>query len=787
MSSSWSSSDPSSMTSDDDHARLYSILNLSPHASLADVQKSYKLLSLSFHPDKAHVVREYNDASDDDDDDRMNDAAITTLADTDTALTARDAFQQVRLAHEVLSDSLLRFCYDQAGIPGVVLVGLMQQQVDQHKNMEPKNMEHDNENINTDNYYLQLRRYHVTNPDRAALLLKCLLQERLLAAAASRSNESMEVSVEMPITIDQLYAAAEHDFYAAPIMDVAPAADSQLAFTSRQSLSQTCQTTIGTVCRVSPTGTATMQTMVGLDAMLGAATQVAATVGVSPKVMPLVSPLINSKRQEQGRVDASVDAAREGSINVKQLQQKRRRILQQSTSPPIQVALRTSRTFANGTVTMLALQTSLVRVATSDSDTATTATKPDAAGAGEATFKSTFSSLRPASTLISVTSLRNICYSSLYSRSSSSSNDKSGAAASESNKRKLQACWKMALQPVRRRQSLVPNITLAQLMVSLQNLVFPKYRMQVTTMSSDSGCLGGALIKLKCTSHANHGLRGSLSLVNGLWLNGCKCTWLTKPLSLGRNVSLSPSPTPWQLQYGLKCSNASQGLLPWQWTIVCQLQGSIWNFKIPILLNGASVETPILCMTFLLVRQFVDNHLLPQLALFTKSKQKHKRFVPDATSEFSIFGGDNTFLKEIIQRTAMRKRKDEASIDGLVILEATSSSTSAVYSEKTAIKPSWTDILQFWVADSRLELESDRLEWMFPHAHDDMNNDDALPLWKRVWNRISHVNEAPLRPTLELTIRYSYHGRVYETRTSGSRVYLPTPAATCLGPVERIK
>lgn len=79
---------------------FYSVLNVSRSASTADIQRAYKTLSRSFHPDKQRSNQE----------------------------TAESSFIAIKSAHDVLTDRVLRIAYDYGGVKAVTLVKRSQQQ-----------------------------------------------------------------------------------------------------------------------------------------------------------------------------------------------------------------------------------------------------------------------------------------------------------------------------------------------------------------------------------------------------------------------------------------------------------------------------------------------------------------------------------------------------------------------------------------------------------------------------------------------------------------------------------
>ena len=108
---------------------FYGILNVSPTASNEEIQKAYKMLSKTFHPDRLMM--------------RSRHAAATAAATATTAATAastaelaQETFVSIKTAHDVLCDPVYRFAYDQYQHEGVHFLRHCHQQKEGHRRMK---------------------------------------------------------------------------------------------------------------------------------------------------------------------------------------------------------------------------------------------------------------------------------------------------------------------------------------------------------------------------------------------------------------------------------------------------------------------------------------------------------------------------------------------------------------------------------------------------------------------------------------------------------------------------
>ena len=114
---------------EDDEIDLYAVLNVEKSAGHEEIQRSYKQLSKTFHPDR----RLPGDKED-----------------------AEDFFVLIKKAHDVLSDPVLRLAYDHGGLVAVDII--KRSQVKASQDMEDPDVSGDENDIaNGDNFYANLQ------------------------------------------------------------------------------------------------------------------------------------------------------------------------------------------------------------------------------------------------------------------------------------------------------------------------------------------------------------------------------------------------------------------------------------------------------------------------------------------------------------------------------------------------------------------------------------------------------------------------------------------------------
>ena len=92
--------------------KLYDILRVSPNATLAQIQKSYRKLTREFHPDKAAACN----SEDNDNNNNNNNNNDHPTTSTTTTSTTQSALEQVREAYDILKEDSTRLPYHQYGL-----------------------------------------------------------------------------------------------------------------------------------------------------------------------------------------------------------------------------------------------------------------------------------------------------------------------------------------------------------------------------------------------------------------------------------------------------------------------------------------------------------------------------------------------------------------------------------------------------------------------------------------------------------------------------------------------
>lgn len=235
---------------------LYSVLNLERTATTPEIQKAYKSLSRHFHPDKRRLAAEKEHAE-----------AI---------------FVRIKQAHDVLTDRVLRFAYDNGGMIVVEIVKRSAAKAGMDEDDGPDDPEQQQENNNNsqehddENYYEAIRRAK----SRSAALK---LVRQILRAYEHHQASTHRTPLEVSLTQNQCFnRMAPHPPYLgseATVMRL----DARQPITKQMDLSVNCTT------HVQRTSTAALTTQVGVGFRPDVATQwhafcATSTRGVMPQV-----------------------------------------------------------------------------------------------------------------------------------------------------------------------------------------------------------------------------------------------------------------------------------------------------------------------------------------------------------------------------------------------------------------------------------------------------------------------------------------------------------------------
>jgi len=168
-------SSPSNETVDE--IDLYALLNIDRCAAYEDVQKAYKLLSKTFHPDRLRSAQDKQDA--------------------------QKTFLLVKQAHDTLSDPMLRLAYDHAGIQAVTLVKRSQQRHQREDDRPPNDHANDDDDDDDDSQaevdlYRSMQK---ASKEQAVLILQEALDEFLQEKQAASPH--FDASLDVPIQLHE--------------------------------------------------------------------------------------------------------------------------------------------------------------------------------------------------------------------------------------------------------------------------------------------------------------------------------------------------------------------------------------------------------------------------------------------------------------------------------------------------------------------------------------------------------------------------------------------------------
>jgi len=162
-----------------DEMDLYALLNIHRCAAYEDVQKAYKLLSKTFHPDRLRSAQDKQDA--------------------------QKTFLLVKQAHDTLSDPMLRLAYDHAGIQAVTLVKRSQQR-HQREDDRPSNDHANDDDDNDSQAEVDLyRSMQKASREQAVLILQGALNEFIQEKQAASPH--FDASLDVPIQLHEVLQA----------------------------------------------------------------------------------------------------------------------------------------------------------------------------------------------------------------------------------------------------------------------------------------------------------------------------------------------------------------------------------------------------------------------------------------------------------------------------------------------------------------------------------------------------------------------------------------------------
>lgn len=238
-------------SSDMDEVDLYGVFKLERSATAADVQRAYKSLSRHFHPDKRLAAA-----------DKENAEAI---------------FVQIKQAHDILSDRVLRFAYDHGGRIAVELVKRSQARASQMEDNEehPEEKKGVDEEDEEENYYLNIQK---AKSRKAALKVVRRILRDYEMHKASTQRRPLETTVDL----NHRY----HQWGNGPSL---AAESATMRLESSQSLTNQMDVSLNCTTHVQKTASAALTTQVGIGYRPDTATQchvfgAASTTGGPPQV-----------------------------------------------------------------------------------------------------------------------------------------------------------------------------------------------------------------------------------------------------------------------------------------------------------------------------------------------------------------------------------------------------------------------------------------------------------------------------------------------------------------------
>ena len=781
------------------HSDFYDLLNVDERsATSADIQRSYKALSRTFHPDKLS---------------RLSSASVfedEKFDEEDISAQAQEIFVRIKLAHDVLTDRILRLAYDYDGFSAVSLVMRSQQHWQQKrdkrtKSSASKNHEEDDEDVasndsdndeddeygnSPDSLYNALQKAD-SESDALKILEEALEEYRAQQEASMKSHkQTWDAGMDSPYYLGILEEQQGQQVGLDP--DASSFSFNCRNHPIRERAGNSNMTmSMGVTNQIRRTATVDSSAQVGLDYQPTRGTH------VSMDVMTQLTQLMTTMPSKKKKV------AKE-----------------KQNQSPFSLSLRSSRQLLNGTSLIVS------------------------AGGNLASINSWTYSLATYRTLI-FRKERRWQQETKFPKSSPPENTKwhaswrmgirpvlfaTASPSSEPLAETQQSLQQQRLQqPVERqyRKILTPP-SIVFLVGTLKSLCFPQYSIRLNLLSASP-------LKISYQTAERNSFYGSYQWTYG-FLHRTKILYiwdLAPHCNIRYGLKYETKPEAGLLGYlqqqaGTIVSPIQSGVSPW--TILLQFQVHEWTIRLPLHLlqgGGVDIHTGKLVSrlgTLLLFQRFQENitngwkQLLYKMTGISKPKESKRQFW---TQWWIAEGSDDNSDKDsmlstvllssfsgVVANVASKKRQR----DGLIILRATwqcqkaSSMASQHYSghgdgaDESDVDV--TDLLQFWTVDNRLSVPL--------HQTKPVNFRSSVPrrqqlqqqrtknwlnlLWS--WLQPQRCLEENLPPGAavsrhSLVVRYQFQGRVYDYRFQDNEkndlvLELPQPSAIELGLVGRV-
>jgi hypothetical protein len=244
------------------------------------------------------------------------------------------------------------------------------------------------------------------------------------------------------------------------------------------------------------------------------------------------------------------------------------------------------------------------------------------------------------------------------------------------------------------------------------------------------------------------------------------------------------------------------------WTVVCKIQSSDWTISLPIGMMDPT-DWPVVWLSTMMVSFGVDRQLEQWNSTTTMDHHHHHHGTSGGKSAKSfVYNNVATTLSadlpyaEMIDRVATKKKQMEASHPGggLVFLRATviveeNENDGNGKNNSNNNNQDVTNVLQFWVVQSRLSLPVQERQWWWRRRQQQQRTTTVegtskqSTMWSRLWCRLTAGKRAlsPPKQQMEadtgvLTVRYRHGARVYEiVFQEDELVLLPNDRAKELG------